>query len=652
MDFKKDYYHILGVPKTASKEEMRAAYRKLAKLCHPDKNPGFANNDEKFKLVNEANEILTNEITRHVYDEYKRHEEQLNTESIEADQVNSTNKKTYYRTETIRREKRIYIKGWIVVKFWGEQLSKSAINFVGESDYKIHPTDINVIVDHTDIHPLINIPSHYQKSFKESELFSTPLQQPIKCIIRNASGEEHFNLTIYDIRVKDPTITNVTKHESESFGTLEGTLYGYVLEIEVENIQVPVTECYGSTGGTEFKDELGSKFIRKEFYYKDCTTFWGPWEKITDPIPRWERTQRDGRTPIAQEGCLDSLGGCLQWWWIPLSIALLIAFPKFILAILAIVAVGFIFSLFTKFLAFFGRFLPWLILLFYFILIAFAIRSCSSKTRPYVKHDTPSYDTLTTSTVPTRTTPPETMTGDTTKVPDTLISHYIEWKDYDSTKFNVRLTISSNDLRNSENAHNNYSPYDLSSLGPVYNYLIHVDDQKMFRIYNAFDSIRMNRQLNDVHFARMIFSCIQSIPFYLVVDRSCSDNYYEDEYVQNYLSSCNRDCCIGFARYGVRSPVEFLGDLKGDCDTRSTLLYTILKHYNYNVALLTSNYYKHALLAVNIKDYKPSEGVALNIHDRNYYLWETTSAGFDIGIIPTYLQNLNYWDISLLNENY
>ena len=53
MEFK-DYYATLGVPKTASEKELKAAYRKLARKHHPDVNPGDKGAEAKFKEINEA----------------------------------------------------------------------------------------------------------------------------------------------------------------------------------------------------------------------------------------------------------------------------------------------------------------------------------------------------------------------------------------------------------------------------------------------------------------------------------------------------------------------------------------------------------------------------------------------------------------------
>ncbi len=67
---KRDYYEVLGVPKTATKDDIKKAYRKLAIQYHPDKNPGDKNAEEKFKEATEAYEILGDEQKRQAYDQF------------------------------------------------------------------------------------------------------------------------------------------------------------------------------------------------------------------------------------------------------------------------------------------------------------------------------------------------------------------------------------------------------------------------------------------------------------------------------------------------------------------------------------------------------------------------------------------------------
>ncbi len=70
MATKRDYYEALGIPRTASVTEIRSAYRKLAAKYHPDVNPGDHTAEEKFKEINEANEILSSPEKRQAYDQY------------------------------------------------------------------------------------------------------------------------------------------------------------------------------------------------------------------------------------------------------------------------------------------------------------------------------------------------------------------------------------------------------------------------------------------------------------------------------------------------------------------------------------------------------------------------------------------------------
>ena len=70
MDFK-DYYEILGVPLNADKKVIQQAYRQLARKFHPDVNPGNQDAEEKFKTINEAYQVLSNEGQRKKYDELR-----------------------------------------------------------------------------------------------------------------------------------------------------------------------------------------------------------------------------------------------------------------------------------------------------------------------------------------------------------------------------------------------------------------------------------------------------------------------------------------------------------------------------------------------------------------------------------------------------
>src|SRR4030088_375326 len=70
MAIKRDYYEVLGVSRTASAEELKRAYRKLALQFHPDRNPDDPQAEARFKEVNEAYEVLSDQSKRQRYDSF------------------------------------------------------------------------------------------------------------------------------------------------------------------------------------------------------------------------------------------------------------------------------------------------------------------------------------------------------------------------------------------------------------------------------------------------------------------------------------------------------------------------------------------------------------------------------------------------------
>jgi curved DNA-binding protein len=91
-----DYYKILEIDKKATSAEVKKAYRKLARKYHPDLNPNDAESENKFKQVNEANEVLGDPEKRKKYDQYGKEWQQAEEYNKNNARYRNTREKEYY----------------------------------------------------------------------------------------------------------------------------------------------------------------------------------------------------------------------------------------------------------------------------------------------------------------------------------------------------------------------------------------------------------------------------------------------------------------------------------------------------------------------------------------------------------------------------
>ena len=175
--------------------------------------------------------------------------------------------------------------------------------------------------------------------------------------------------------------------------------------------------------------------------------------------------------------------------------------------------------------------------------------------------------------------------------------------------------------------------------------MVQSDKGKLTEICKMYDKIGKEQNLNFNQFADMVVTSIQWIPYVLVLEKSCEDSKYDGGFVTEYLLSGKP--CLGNIKFGIQSPVEFMSNFKGDCDTRSVLCFMILDQFGYDVAVLVSEQYGHAILGINLSsgggDYVKHKG-------KRYYVWETTATGFEVGNIPPACSNLRYWKPALTNN--
>ncbi|MCV9388206.1 hypothetical protein [Reichenbachiella ulvae] len=166
--------------------------------------------------------------------------------------------------------------------------------------------------------------------------------------------------------------------------------------------------------------------------------------------------------------------------------------------------------------------------------------------------------------------------------------------------------------------------------GTIYAQLV---EQNRERLEYFVDSLRNHLALGAMTPSQQlstIVSLVQDIPYVLIKTGSCDEG-------------TNSGSCEGGHKFGVLSGPEFIYSLKGDCDTRCLLLYAVLEALGYDAMIMISKQYRHAMLAVNTT----ATGDYYMYQHKKYYFWETTGKGWQIGMLPPDMQNINYWKIAL-----
>ena len=228
----------------------------------------------------------------------------------------------------------------------------------------------------------------------------------------------------------------------------------------------------------------------------------------------------------------------------------------------------------------------------------------------------------------------------------TLLSHNRNWSDNYGRSYQSTFSIRENDYHQSRKNYNTIKDQGKAiTWGQLYQYLSDTDTPSLDLILEKLKNIKETNKLNQFEFAEMVVTFVQDIPYSFVFGEECQNPEDYEEAIRSVLKKCP-ECCIGNIPFGVQNPTGFMGNLKGDCDTRTVLIYALLSHFGYDVAILNSDYYRHSILGLNI----PTKGTYKAYKGRRYYLWETTNKFFTLGSLPNNFNNINHWSFVLIKQ--
>lgn len=449
----------------------------------------------------------------------------------------------------------------------------------------------------------------------------------------------------YDIKFENPIFHNfqfVSKLQQnegdEAFGTIEADFYGYLVDfLEEERYRkiykkinlIKCKKCVPTkekTGNTERKGNT----IREEYYCKGKKqNYWGEWLTEGSPPP----TPPLPLITWAKGSLTEKISPCFR--------NLLLATALIVLSLVFGFTPTFIIGIIWLFYVVFRCYLHWLRYLAYLFGLLFLIglvysilnTNWSRTSQTYIPH------------VPARVkVRPQlvkviNLIGENRKNNVVLLEREMTWFGYNGEKYHGKFRIQKSDLDNSRNYKNSFNPTSYESI--LYNLEMY-DSDRIDDVYKMFATIKKDRNLNDKQFAEMVVSFIQYMPYYVVLEDSCNPNQYQDQMIKELIKQ-NPGRCSPNQKYGITTPLEFLATGQGDCDSRTLLAHTILKHFGFDAAILSSDIYKHSILGVNL----PYNGQVYEDGGSRYTLWETTDRDFKPGIIPSEVRNLNYWQISI-----
>lgn len=229
------------------------------------------------------------------------------------------------------------------------------------------------------------------------------------------------------------------------------------------------------------------------------------------------------------------------------------------------------------------------------------------------------------------------------------VSNYTRfWKDYNNHTYSQTIEVKNGIVcEASYNRNQLYVEYNYDNQKywrNVYSQIVKFDTTQMQFIYDYFEKIRVEKELDYQDFANVVVSFIQSIPYTLILSTSKEEAINNGGFIRDYIEN-KKGPLVENIKFGFLSPLEFLHSIRGDCDTRTLTIYSILSHFGYDVVILNCSI--HSMIGLNL----PSQGKALKYKGKKYYFWETTATGWQLGQLPPQYEFNKDWYIALPSVN-
>ena len=229
------------------------------------------------------------------------------------------------------------------------------------------------------------------------------------------------------------------------------------------------------------------------------------------------------------------------------------------------------------------------------------------------------------------------------------LSHYISWIANFKKGFQTHLKVREDYYHLAKLNHENLNIAESEFreyYNRVYVEMIAQNQEKLDKVMEAYAYKGKKNNLSRTQFADMVVTSIQSIPYCMVHDYSHqkAEQVYGAS-IANYHETGGP--CLANVKFGLQAPAEFIANFKGDCDTRSLLLYYILSKFGYDCVVLGSTQYSHAILGIS----GPYNGDYATYKGTKYYGWETTAKYFTPGNLSPECNNMRYWQVVLGKMN-